>query len=330
MNVPLVSIIIPIYNMEKYIKRCIESVLDQTYENIEIILINDGSTDKSSNIINEYALKDSRIKILHKLNEGVSASRNLGIDISVGDYLMFVDADDYLEPNCVEQLYHDLKNNEADISNGIKIYNGDKMDKKNEKLIWKNDEAIINSLKDHPSTFSVWGKIYSRHIIGQTRFRADIKVNEDSLFVFELCLKSPVFSNISEKLYNYEVNLDSVSHSKYSKKFEDIITVSEIKYNLVKERKPQYINLAENMRLKAYMNLLKNLAIKENNRYKLEKSLIKNIKQNKQFYISMNNNDDKWLFIVTHNLYYLYKLVYKMKKGLICSQKGFLNKYEKN
>ena len=105
MNKPLISIIIPVYNAEKYLKKCLDSVINQTYKNLEIILVDDGSTDKSPEICDKYAEKDSRIIVLHKENGGVSSSRNAGLDIFKGEYLSFVDSDDYVEPDYIEYLY---------------------------------------------------------------------------------------------------------------------------------------------------------------------------------------------------------------------------------
>ena len=111
----LVSIIIPVYNAEKYLEECLESVVNQTYHNLEIILIDDGSTDKSGKICDEYAQKDSRIKVIHKQNEGISQARNIGIEMAKGEYIQFVDSDDYVDLDLVETAYSLARKNEADI-----------------------------------------------------------------------------------------------------------------------------------------------------------------------------------------------------------------------
>ena len=105
----LISVIVPIYNAEKYLKRCIESIISQTYKNMEIILINDGSKDNSKKICNEFLKKDCRIKLINKENEGVSAARNYGINAAIGKYISFVDADDWLEKNLLLEMYNKLK-----------------------------------------------------------------------------------------------------------------------------------------------------------------------------------------------------------------------------
>ena len=113
---PLISIIIPVYNVEKYLDKCINSVLMQTYKNIEILLINDGSTDSSGQICESYAKKDSRIKVIHKENGGLSDARNVGIEHSTGSYIMFVDSDDYIDCNMASVLYNLLNSTNSDMA----------------------------------------------------------------------------------------------------------------------------------------------------------------------------------------------------------------------
>ena len=116
MHNPMISVIVPVYNAEKYLKECIRSILNQTIQNLELILVNDGSTDGSGYICDEYINKDNRIKVIHKENGGVSSARNMGISEATGEYFTFVDSDDYLEPNALEILYNDIIIYNADIS----------------------------------------------------------------------------------------------------------------------------------------------------------------------------------------------------------------------
>lgn len=111
----LISIIVPVYNVEKYLNKCIDSIINQTYKNIEIILVDDGSTDNSGKICDEYLLRDSRIKVIHKNNGGLSSARNEGINISSGEYIGFVDSDDWVEPNMYEEMYKKILYSNADI-----------------------------------------------------------------------------------------------------------------------------------------------------------------------------------------------------------------------
>ena len=112
----LVSVIVPIYNVEKYLRKCVDSILNQTYKNLEIILVDDGSPDNCGNICDEYALSDSRIRIIHKKNGGLSDARNAGLDIARGNYILFVDSDDYIDETMVEKLYEALEKEKAEMS----------------------------------------------------------------------------------------------------------------------------------------------------------------------------------------------------------------------
>ena len=111
----LISIIVAIYNVDQYLEQCIDSIINQSYKNLEIILVNDGSTDNSKNICDYYSEIDKRIKVVHKKNGGVSSARNTGIDIATGDYIAFVDSDDYLELNMYETMINNLEQNQCDM-----------------------------------------------------------------------------------------------------------------------------------------------------------------------------------------------------------------------
>lgn len=113
---PLISVIIPIYNVEKYVKRCLDSVLNQTYCHLEVILVDDGSTDSSGKICDEYKKMDTRIRVIHKSNEGVSSARNLGIEVANGEYIAFIDSDDAMEKDCIEYLYRLIQENHCSLS----------------------------------------------------------------------------------------------------------------------------------------------------------------------------------------------------------------------
>ena len=113
---PLISVIVPVYNVESYLKVCVDSILAQTYENLEIILVDDGSKDSSGKMCDEYAEKDARIKVVHKKNGGVSSARNKGLDVASGEYIGFVDSDDSTKPNMFEILYKNMVTSDADVS----------------------------------------------------------------------------------------------------------------------------------------------------------------------------------------------------------------------
>ena len=310
-NKPIVSVIVPVYNAEKYLKQCIDSIVEQTYENLEIILVNDGSLDSSGCICDDFATKDQRIKVIHMENAGVSSARNTGLRISDGKYIMFVDADDKITAECIEILVKAIEQYDVDIAFGKSFTSDYGKGKMEEAIVWQNDEALRECLRYCISTFSVWAKLYRKDFIGSTEFSTNIKVNEDALFMFELCCKKPKVVNISDEIYYYRPNENSVSRSKYSDKFEDILSVAERKYQVVKEHFPDLLYLAENTLLKARMNLLKILCVRTRGEKKnLEVELIRYIKKNYKSHILTNKHDDRWIKIIRYNLYYIYKFAY--------------------
>ena len=307
----LISVIVPIFNSEKYLANCIESVLNQTLSDWELLLINDGSTDSSLEICNEYSRKDPRVKVASKIRGGVSTARNFGIDISNGQYIMFLDSDDTLVDNCLEILYDEMKVSNCDIISGT----SNNRILENECCL-EGEECIKATLQDNPFTYSAWAKLYSRNIIGNTRFCESFRVNEDSFFVFEILCKKPCFKCINKSVYNYNQTPNSISRSKFTEKYFDILNVSEKKYEIIEKNYPQLLHLAENMRLKSYMNILQILALRTNGEYKIqEKEFLKKVKKNKKYYISAKKSDDKWMFILKHNLFYVYKFIINLRKS---------------
>ena len=185
----LVSIIVPIYNVEKYITKCVKSLMEQDYESIEIILVNDGSTDKSLTLINELAKKDERIIVINKANGGVSSARNVGVENATGSYLMFVDGDDWVEADYVSYFYRLIKENHCYIGMNKNVITGLSVISSSKEYIISNNEAAENIYRGD-ILVAVWNKIYSKKIIDEynIRFREDIWYGEGMLFNIE-CLQ---------------------------------------------------------------------------------------------------------------------------------------------
>lgn len=181
-----VSVIVPIFNAEKYLDSCIQSVLRQTYRNWELILVDDGSKDRSGAIADEYQQADKRIRVIHTPNAGVSSARNQGIELATGNYIAFLDADDELTDDCLEKLTKTAVSDNADIVAGRYCSGRNSAEQKEHKFIWREQEAIKNSLMDNPFTYSACAKLYRTDFIDETRFDSRLKVNEDSYFVFQL------------------------------------------------------------------------------------------------------------------------------------------------
>ena len=235
----LISIIVPIYNCERYLSRCIESIINQEYKNLEIILINDGSTDSSKNICEKYAKQDNRIVLINKLNSGVSSSRNLGLEIAKGDYIGFVDADDYIELNMYSLLYAKAKEEDADmVFCRIKRFNnnGEYTYPKEinlVKILQKNIEPLFYTT-NYPNRITkiegvVWRTLYKKEFIKNVYFNIELKYGEDLLFIAELILKSNKISIVEEYLYNYFTNVNSACNAineNYFKNLKDFYSAT--------------------------------------------------------------------------------------------------------
>lgn len=311
-NDSLVSIIVPIYNAEKYLDSCIQSVLRQTYTNWELILIDDGSTDKSGRIAEEYGFADERITVFHQKNLGVSLARNQGIDEATGNYVVFLDADDELIEDCLAKTVNIAEETNADVVAGRSCENQELFQ---DRIIWTGAEALENSLKDHLFTYSACAKLIRREFIGKTRFTPDIRINEDSYFVFQLLCKQNVFVLTNDVIYFYRANSESSSRTVFSEKYFDILKVSDLKYKKIEEQFPQMHDLAKNMLLKARMNVLRILAVRTRDEYRdVEKKLLEYILDNKEDYIPSSKECNQWMFILSHHLFYVYKLAHHIGK----------------
>lgn len=204
----LVSIIIPIYNSQKYIPRCIESIINQTYKNIEIICIDDGSIDSSLNLIQNYANKDNRIKIYTQSNSGPSVARNYGLNVATGDYIMFVDSDDYIHHNMVELLISSIsRNNTMVLCNNIEIYNNKSEDRKLFENLNKdlNKNLVIEEIAKGKAGL-VCGKLFNKSIVDKfnIRFKKDITMCEDQIFFLNIAMNCEEFIHIPKSLYYYD------------------------------------------------------------------------------------------------------------------------------
>ena len=210
---PKITVIIPIYNAELYLERCIDSIVNQSFKDIELICVNDGSTDNSEQIIKKYQDNHNNIILISKKNEGVSAARNIGLEKSNSDYIYFVDADDWLSPDCLESIYNAAISSQADI-----IYFNANIYKNNTLINYYNLKRL-KSIKNKDLLFkmmihAVWNKLYKKDFLlkNDIKFPVGIKSSEDNIFN-EMChFHAPKYFILDKKLYNYnEFNLGAIT-----------------------------------------------------------------------------------------------------------------------
>lgn len=211
---PLVSVIVPIYNVEEYLNTCVDSIINQTYKNIEIILVDDGSPDNCGKICDEYACKDSRVKVIHKKNGGLSDARNAGIDVANGEYLIFVDSDDWINKYMIERLLAFAIDKKLDIveCKFINIYSRQLVkDESNvgECKTFSSIEALENHFNGQGLYRCVWNKIYKKYLFNDLRFPKG-KVAEDLHTTYKLFFKASKVGLIDFHGYYYYIRNNSI------------------------------------------------------------------------------------------------------------------------
>lgn len=241
MKKELISVIVPIYRVEKYLRRCLDSIINQTYTNLDIILIDDGSDDGCAMICDEYKSKDSRISVIHKTNGGVSSCRNIGIEKSRGKYIVFVDSDDYVSLNMIEVLYENMISTKSDISIGnfryvYQDYSIDNYFPKYELVVCDNKKYDY-LYDEYYNIVSIipWVKIYKKDLFKNIKYPVGI-VEEDEAVVFDLFKKAKRISYIDEKIYNYVQREDSIMHS-FNLNRLDSIKIREERIKKIKKEK---------------------------------------------------------------------------------------------
>lgn len=254
-NLPLISIIVPAYNVENYVAACLKTLIEQTYKNLEIIVINDGSTDNTLSIVNEFVSKDNRIKVITQPNGGPSVSRNKGIDIAKGEYIAFVDSDDWVDNDFVEKLYNAIKETGSDIACASIIRYREKSQK---YRVHYTEQKIYSTLSDKintcriPKCCYVWNKLYKTSIIKNYKFKEGA-LFEDVLWLPKIIEVSGKLVTVPNITYYYRVNKNSIvkkcpsaktqQDSYYAKKYiinffeKNGLKLSEKDYNITKSIK---------------------------------------------------------------------------------------------
>lgn len=279
----IVTIIIPVYNTEKYLEKCLNSVLEQSHKNLEIILINDGSTDNSLNICKEFQKLDNRIKIINQENNGVSVARNKGLDIASGEYIAFIDSDDFIEKNMIETMLNNIKKENADISEidftltNLRDYSKKKKLKFYE--VSENNASIIKLFSGSKIENIVCSKLYKKSIIGDIRFDEKLILGEDLYFNFKVLLKQhKIVIDTRNSYYNYVIVPTSKMNKKISWKHIEYINFLE---NIVNEVPKDLVNFAEAKVIREKIKIFKKII--ESNDFEYEEYRNKYIKEIKKY-----------------------------------------------
>ena len=241
----MVSVIVPVYNVEPYLRKCLYSVLGQTYRDLEIIVVDDGSTDASRAICDEYKSSDSRIQVIHQINKGLSEARNNGIDIATGEYILFVDGDDWIELNTVECLLQACVENNADVSccghykeftdrttvhplvEEVKIYEG--------------DEIVVPAMKGSFAHYA-WEKLWKRKLFDTCRFPPGMQF-EDIATTWKLLLKCHRVVCVPDVLFHYIYRKDSIGNTKTMKNLADRWIAFKERYDVMADRSYELQNI---------------------------------------------------------------------------------------
>lgn len=281
----LLSIIIPIYNAEKYLSDCLESVINQNYKNIEILLIDDGSTDCSGIICDKYKCKDSRVKVIHKKNEGCSVARNIGIKEAKGDLIAFVDADDVIDCQIYEILIRNLDVTNSDLSACAykKEYDRGRILSKNiyevipKPLIFENRDIFVSVTRSEKSIEGyIWNKVWKKEIIDEHLFRENIVMCEDSIFSWEVLKNVKRVSYCDLPLYHYFIQPLSATRNSSIEKYLGALTSYELMLEDV-ENLPKEVELNLTKEYLGWNLLVFNKLIKQ---YKPDMILFNKIKKN--------------------------------------------------
>lgn len=233
---PLVSVIVPVYNIEKYIERCIDSITHQTYQNLKIILVDDGSTDASGRICDEYAANDSRIKVIHKANGGLSDSRNIAIDCAEGEWITLVDGDDFLADTAIESMYRAASMSGAQMVCCLYklAYEGQKTNfsegyAESKISVYSQEEALEKMLRQSEFNNSAWAKLYKTELFSGIRYPKG-ELYEDLGTTYKLFCAAEKVALVRIEGYGYFVRLGSIQQSNFSKE-----KMAELRF--VKEQK---------------------------------------------------------------------------------------------
>ena len=246
-QLPLISIIVPVYKVEAYLEKCLSSLTNQTYENLQILLVEDGSPDGSGAICDAWAEKDSRIRVIHQENQGGGAARNAALDVAEGELLAFVDSDDYIDPNLYTHLYSLLQQG-ADIAECgyVDTFDDDAIlgDGSTEPEFYTRQEAMTAHIRDTQFRQLIWNKLYRRHVAEGIRFPVGTKI-DDEYYTYQLLANARTLVRSAYVGYAYRQQPDSVMHGRFSLKRVQSLDAKRQRLDYIRKQIPELENLAK-------------------------------------------------------------------------------------
>lgn len=317
----LISIIVPVYNVEKYINKCIESIVNQTYKNLEIILVDDGSPDNCPKMCDDWAEKDSRIKVIHKTNGGLSDARNAGLSVASGDYIAFIDSDDFIEIDFYEKLYNVIKDTNCDISicNLKMVYESKNIiDNTSDTLKITQYSTIeaMSALIDDIIRQVVWNKLYKADVIKNILFDVG-KYHEDEFWSYKAIGAANKIAAIDYTGYNYLQRSESIMGNGYSLKRLDAVEAKCLRQDYLNKYFPDLVQkgLINLIFTCVYHGQLTVIYLNQSDK-NVALNRLKNVFKNHIDNVSINSLSKKqliWIFIA------------KISFNYVCKIRNFLN-----
>lgn len=281
---PLISIVVPVYGVENYLADCIDSIILQSYNNIEIILVDDGSKDNCPKICDEYAKKDKRIKVIHKKNGGLSDARNAGIEAATGKLITFIDSDDNVDTDYIKQLYETMRKYKADISvcGHTAIYENKQVSYSSDKEMSLNQKEALTKILYHEDIDSAsWAKLYKTELFNDIKFPKGENY-EDTSTTYKLFLKSKNIACNLKSQYNYMIRSNSIMTHSFGEKDMLLLTSWDNMASTILEHYPELLIAAIRGRTYARLCALRRVVNLEKRNKKLEKEFKKYILSNRR------------------------------------------------
>ncbi len=318
-----VSIIVPVYNVEAYLHKCVDSILRQTLEDIEILLVDDGSTDSCRDICDEYAALDSRVNVIHKVNGGLSDARNAGLDAAGGQYIGFVDGDDCVEPEMFEALYRACEENKTRIAACDYLSqvtdSGKSLSRSTGKCQVMTSEVFFREVLRYGSAvgMGVWDKLYERSLFEQARFSVG-KLHEDTDIMYRLVFQTDCISYLSIPYYVHYLRPGSITDRRYGKRDFDRYEANYGMFRYIADNHPALIDVAAENHCISNLNIVRNMVRSETYDRKMYQKIRKDTRSILPAALKSDDISSRmeWEIRMVCLGYHPYKLFYRLTKRM--------------